>query len=247
MTFDFIQLPLKPTPWPVQNLRRASINSFGFGGSNSHLVLDDAYHYLEQHGLHGNHKTRKSPPLKATLLKSRDLMISSNVGTMTEVDNVKEVKDFGFASPKILVWSAADADGIQRLAQVYDDHLVKLAYLDSDQAQIYLERIAFTLATRRSSLPWKSFSIASSLADMQGLAKKISNPVRENAKKGLAFVFSGQGAQWPQMGKELLCFPIFRNSLADADAYLLLLNCKWSVMGKIISLLARSNYLPPCS
>jgi hypothetical protein len=31
--------------------------SFGYGGGNAHCVLDDAYHYLKEHGLSGGHNT----------------------------------------------------------------------------------------------------------------------------------------------------------------------------------------------
>ncbi|KAI0540917.1 polyketide synthase PksD [Xylaria digitata] len=42
-----IQVPTSCIPWPINGLRRISINSFGFGGSNAHVILDDAYHTLE--------------------------------------------------------------------------------------------------------------------------------------------------------------------------------------------------------
>lgn len=44
---DWLQVPTSCIPWPTGGLRRASINSFGFGGSNAHAIMDDAYHTLE--------------------------------------------------------------------------------------------------------------------------------------------------------------------------------------------------------
>ena len=41
-----VTVPTELTPWPTDGLRRISVNSFGYGGSNGHVVLDDAYHYL---------------------------------------------------------------------------------------------------------------------------------------------------------------------------------------------------------
>ena len=41
-----------------------SINSFGFGGANAHVVMDDAYHFLQSAGLSGNHRTVAYPVLK---------------------------------------------------------------------------------------------------------------------------------------------------------------------------------------
>jgi acyl transferase domain-containing protein/NADPH:quinone reductase-like Zn-dependent oxidoreductase/ubiquinone/menaquinone biosynthesis C-methylase UbiE len=43
-----IKIPTRLEPWPVGQLRRASVNNFGYGGSNTHVILDDAlYHKPE--------------------------------------------------------------------------------------------------------------------------------------------------------------------------------------------------------
>ncbi|KAF2872288.1 thiolase-like protein [Massariosphaeria phaeospora] len=39
-----LNFPKEALPWPIDGLRRASVNSFGLGGTNAHAVLDDAYH-----------------------------------------------------------------------------------------------------------------------------------------------------------------------------------------------------------
>lgn len=51
----------------MDGLRRASVNSFGFGGSNSHVVLDDAYNYLRLNGMEGKHQSVERPPRIETL------------------------------------------------------------------------------------------------------------------------------------------------------------------------------------
>ncbi|KAF2278244.1 uncharacterized protein EI97DRAFT_248698 [Westerdykella ornata] len=40
--------PTRQLPWPQEGLRRASVNSFGFGGTNAHVVLDDARSAVER-------------------------------------------------------------------------------------------------------------------------------------------------------------------------------------------------------
>ena len=42
-----------PIDWPSTSVRRASVNSFGYGGSNAHCVVDNAADYLKQHALGG--------------------------------------------------------------------------------------------------------------------------------------------------------------------------------------------------
>ncbi|RSM00803.1 hypothetical protein CEP52_008889 [Fusarium oligoseptatum] len=58
-----ITVPTKEVPWPSPGLRRASVNSFGFGGSNTHVILEDALHYLRERDLPGRHCTTDSDEL----------------------------------------------------------------------------------------------------------------------------------------------------------------------------------------
>ncbi|ODH53443.1 hypothetical protein GX48_00273 [Paracoccidioides brasiliensis] len=57
-----IEFPTECLPWPKPGARRISVNSFGFGGTNAHCILDDAYHFLKEQGLTGTHRTRISVP-----------------------------------------------------------------------------------------------------------------------------------------------------------------------------------------
>ncbi|KAJ3499844.1 hypothetical protein NLG97_g34 [Lecanicillium saksenae] len=58
---DILEFPTMPLPWPSPGLRRMSINSFGVGGSNVHIVLDDALSFLAENGLDGHHRTHERP------------------------------------------------------------------------------------------------------------------------------------------------------------------------------------------
>ncbi|EED16635.1 polyketide synthase, putative [Talaromyces stipitatus ATCC 10500] len=52
-----IRFPIQTMKWPSKGIRRASINSFGFGGANAHAVIDDTLSYITEHNLHAIHQT----------------------------------------------------------------------------------------------------------------------------------------------------------------------------------------------
>ena len=131
--------------------------------------------------------------------------------------------------PKLLVWSAADQQGIGRLMDVYQGHFDK-PRRQWGTKEAYLDDLAFTLDSHRSFLPWRSFMVAQSIANLD-LKSSISRPVRAQAPPPrLGFVFTGQGAQWHAMGRDLLSYATFKSSLDTADCYIKQLGCRWSVI-----------------
>ena len=134
---------------------------------------------------------------------------------------------------KLLIWSAADQSGIERLSASFSDLAEKLmASLTVDQATNYLDCLAHTLCDRRSMLSWRSFAIVGSLAALQEMSGKLSRPVRCSTVAKLGYVFTGQGAQYAGMARELLRFPVFRNSLHQSEMFIGQLGCRWSLTGK---------------
>ena len=202
------------------------MNSSGFGGSNAHVVLDDAYNYLTLRNLEGRHHTQKNLPPAQSLIVA-----------IGQCNNTMGNKDHAEASacktrPRLLVWSAAEADGLKRLHMAYLMHL-KTPYPPSlyENDRCYLDDLAWTLSEKRSRLPWKSFVVAESISALQDvLARAAPTGFRSNHDPKVGFVFTGQGAQWSGMGRELLEYPVFRQSLHDADAFLQDLGCSWSLL-----------------
>lgn len=78
--------------------------------------------------------------------------------------------------------------------------------------------VASTLARGREHLPYRAFAIAkgSSVGAASTMATK---PSSQEVK--IAMVFTGQGAQWPLMGRDLLkSNPIFRSAILSLDEYM---------------------------
>ncbi|KAH8200137.1 hypothetical protein TruAng_005708 [Truncatella angustata] len=86
-----IQIPTSCIPWPGSGLRRISINSFGFGGSNAHVVMDDAYHTLEElslkSGLHSVHSSALAHSAGYQTTNGEDKDETEGLPILTEAEN----------------------------------------------------------------------------------------------------------------------------------------------------------------
>jgi len=205
-----MQFPLECTPWPSEGPRRASVNSFGFGGTNAHVVLEDVRSYLLARNLVANHCTVKSA------LIQRHNTFTNSVNTDQLI-------------PKLLVFSSADEAGMRRLSQAYSQYFAEPGRNDDTQRLLDL---AFTLNSRRSALPWKSYLVASSISELAEMEQIVSKPLQASGQKpNLGFVFTGQGAQWYAMGRELMVYPVFKASLLKAQNHLQKLGCSWLLTG----------------
>lgn len=210
-----LAFPLKPEPWPTAGLRRASVSSFGFGGANAHAVLDDAYNYQRIRHLRGRHNTRSLPP-------THDILDPTSIDVHSDhsVDQATR--------PRLLVWSASDEDGLRRWESEYREYFATLRTGDVDKL---FNDLAHTLYQKRSLLPLRSYTVVTSAKELAS-GVQLSQPVRATKSPKLAFVFTGQGAQWRDMGRELLECSAYRESLEAAERYFYGLGCQWSLLGK---------------
>jgi acyl transferase domain-containing protein len=138
------------------------------------------------------------------------------------------------AKPKarLFVWSAHEESALKRVAAAYSNYLLNVHSIMHQDASV--DNLAYTLSERRSHLRSRSFVIASSIPDLQQTLKRGFLTVTRSARPpNLAFVFTGQGAQWNAMGRELLDYPVFRRSLEDADVFFQDLGCTWTLIGML--------------
>ena len=209
--------------WPTNGLRRASINCFGFGGTNAHVIVDDAYHYLQAREISGNHCTAKTPSLPNDARQNRiqvlPMLNHERPDNRSSMPHIQAPEEISFPSydialkespnPKLFIWSAADEGGIARLCKQFNRYFNTIS-TDGTEHVNHMENLAYTLNHRRGSLAWKSYTVAGSLAEMQNLVNLHSQPIRSSQDPKLTFIFTGQGAQWPKMGRELLVYPFFK-------------------------------------
>ncbi|KAI1777435.1 putative polyketide synthase [Hypoxylon cercidicola] len=215
-----LKFPERGIPWPTQGLRRASINSFGYGGANTHIVIDDAYHYLSLRHLSGKHNTLPFPP---QILPDGTITTSSHNG----------VNDFhDHHVPKLLVWSSSDRNGLTRVSQAYESHTTEESKKNHSS---FLDNLAYTLDSHRSHFQWRSFAIVESPAELGSLQSRMSSPVQVSSiPPCIGYIFTGQGAQWFAMGRELILYPSFAAGLDQASHYLQGLGCQWSIIDELL-------------
>lgn len=194
-------VPLEPTPWPESRGERVSVNSFGIGGSNAHVVLDSA------RGFHG--------PLPPDGPEEQDCKLVA-----------------ASSRPHLLLLSAASATSLERMSLDLQAWLA-----DNDGEQLQLQHVAYTLAHRREHLQHRAFMVAR--REQPGVVcpgRKASSGARP---PNLVMVFSGQGAQWARMGRELLlrsdlCFQSSIRSLDRCLREAKLPNCSWSLEEELL-------------
>ncbi|RAH80851.1 polyketide synthase [Aspergillus japonicus CBS 114.51] len=202
-----LQIPFFRQPWTlVDGSRRASINNFGFGGANAHLIVE-RYEPSEE-----------MSPTPANGFSQLCELCDSHVE--------------GDHPGRIYVLSAKDERSCQRMMSRLSDYLTNSKPTDERQ---FLANLAHTLASHRSSFRWKAACVARNLAS---LASKLSNegtrPRKSAEKVRLGWVFTGQGAQWFAMGRELInSYPVFRQTLLECDEYIKEIGANWSILDEL--------------
>jgi acyl transferase domain-containing protein/NADPH:quinone reductase-like Zn-dependent oxidoreductase len=138
----------------------------------------------------------------------------------SEISHATAPKAQTIWTPKRLVllpFSANDdkalQSSIQSLSSVADDYEIS--------------QLSHTLASRRSRFSQRAFVVAPSNAVSRSLQSinVISIKSQRESKSRIGYIFTGQGAQWPSMGRELFIeYKTFRESICYQDQVLAMLS-----------------------
>ncbi|MFD5512001.1 beta-ketoacyl synthase N-terminal-like domain-containing protein [Streptomyces sp. NPDC127051] len=182
--------------WPASDRpRRAGVSSFGISGTNAHVILE--------------------APELPDLPELPDPAAAPGSAESAGADAA--------APARVVPWllSARDPEGLARQAGQLQSHLDTLPAAE-------LRDVGFSLATTRAPMEHRAALIASdpaqartALAALASGAPAAVASVRAATGGLTAFLFSGQGAQRPGMGRELhAAFPVFAEAFDAAVAEL---------------------------
>ncbi|KAI9651886.1 MAG: Type I Iterative PKS [Alyxoria varia] len=190
--------------WPSGSTRRASVNSFGYGGSNVHVVVEKPAQAMSHH-------------------------TASFIGAPEDEDIFAGDEPASPASlrPYTLVFSANDESSVRAYTQAMRKHLM------NPNVRVNLPDLAYTLSERRTHHFNRAYIVTrgSKLDENSFVLGKKQSEAPE-----IGFVFTGQGAQWSQMGKGLVeSIPLAKSVLRHLDDVLKTISYppSWSLLSEL--------------
>ncbi|GAB1213228.1 hypothetical protein ATERTT37_002377 [Aspergillus terreus] len=185
-----VKVPTEPTPFPDHlPVRRVSVNSFGYGGTNAHIIVEGADSLLT-----APQEYRYTTPHSRSRVRITRRALERN-------------------RPFLLPFSAHDKPTLKRNIEAHGAVVQQYNLLD----------LSYTLANCRTRFPSRAFVVTTNAQKEATFGDNLQQFVFANKNKAeaLAFVFTGQGAQWARMGAELMTYyPCFLQSIKRMDTVL---------------------------
>ena len=140
-------------------------------------------------------------------------------------------------SRKLFVLSANDKDTLEAIMSKVGIYLEQRPEIFQDNL---MSNVAYTLGQRRTKLQWRvAISATSSFELIQALNSGKIMPTRGDTEGlKIGFIFTGQGAQYYNMGRELYDqYPVYASTVNACDRYLASLGAPFSLLGMLLALL----------
>lgn len=229
--YNHLEIPTNVQQWPPVpqgEPLRASVNSFGFGGTNAHAIVESFDAECQTY-----HLSRLGGAPSPAILSSRDPPIGQDSGyASTAVDVVAEdislelvkiTEDYVVQRTSSNKDSAKEYIGPLLVSANSERSLVGsiealVGYLKAND-NVNLLDLGWTLQSRRTTLPIKAhysgLTQEKLIEQMEVHARVVSETSgrtlgtvsrSSNAESATSMlgIFTGQGAQWPSMGRELI-------------------------------------------
>ncbi|KJZ72764.1 hypothetical protein HIM_07839 [Hirsutella minnesotensis 3608] len=145
------------------------------------------------------------------------------------------------STPYLYVFSANSQASLKSRLESQVDWLKR-------RPQVSLRNLSYTLCLGRSALLWRASCVAASRTALeQGIQLNLKSMMSKATAltKEFVMIFTGQGAQWAGMGRELLLeatpSSIFRQSIRDSRDTLCSLGAAWDLEEELLRLGPDSN------
>ena len=228
----------------------------GYGGANAHLIMEDSASWVpavssqtrhlgghsngHSNGLSNGHVNGHSNGLSNGYANGPSNEDSSGQlvghGANSRYVKMDEAAEL-ISDNKVLVLSGKDEQACQKMVSNLQDFLEqsKSAKLDP---QKFFDSLIYTLGQRRTRFPWVSAHPVSITEGIDGLIEALQTPKfrpsRSSRPPRIGMVFTGQGAQWHAMGRELVdAYPIYKASLEEAENYMKEFGAEWSILEEL--------------
>lgn len=212
-------------PWPKNRLKRASVTSAGFGGTNGHCVIDHVHIVLPHY-------------VKPGIVSQRKELNGTNGHVTNEANGHSSngISGHGANGTKHQPQHrpVIDAPNMIRKADTGTHQLVVLPFSAHNQVSLKanmnalsqvihrhsLADVAYTLAAKRSRFIQRAFCIVDKDQGAQAALAQDAKVFSSPQPVRVGFAFTGQGAQWHAMGAELLEYAVFRDAISYLDRIL---------------------------
>lgn len=141
-----------------------------------------------------------------------------------------ETQDPSVQSRKLFVLSANDKSALEQMMKNMGIYLEQRPEIFQSEL---MSNVAYTLGQRRSLMQWRiAISTPASFELVEALNSGKVVPTRQTEAPRIGFIFTGQGAQWSAMGRELYeHYPIFRTTMDACEACLVSFGAAFSLLG----------------
>ncbi|RAL07848.1 polyketide synthase A [Aspergillus homomorphus CBS 101889] len=212
--YDHLHVPTQNFKWPDRAPgipMRASVNSFGFGGTNAHVIIEN---YIP----HGNPFVLDNDEISTT-------------------DGHKLVGPFVFSANTRLSLLRNIQLTVSHARKNPSTCLNDLAWMLSCKKTLFPLKLSFSAASSDELLSMMERTVAMGETDPENDLKcTVSRSLREAG--AILGLFTGQGAQWAAMGRDLISScPTFRNSIEGCQRALESLpdGPSWSLKDELIA------------
>ncbi|KAI0388909.1 polyketide synthase [Xylariaceae sp. FL0594] len=210
LPLDRLRIPTERLLWPEDVAPRISINSFGYGGTNAHAIIE------------------KRSPMRAESV---------------HVDHSP--------ASRLFLLSAHKSSSLKTMVESYANWL-------EQNPVTSLADLSHTLCRGRSALPWRLSCVADTCSSLVRELRQSQHKVPSKPNpiaRHIIFVFTGQGAQWAGMGRELILeahSAVFRDSIRKSRNILHRLGATWDLETELLrndseSNINRAEYAQPAT